>query len=145
MSAPLTGVQIFRIVLVDYEAWGSDLDARGIKGPTRCIQLYRPGTGSFFIRSGPWADRGNEGGENTILRSEPRNILPAAIAFCLQGILWPALVPWAWMLLDGGGVKEYSFPISYYVDALEQRGFRLVDRQSTVLREQALLLFRKVD
>lgn len=102
MSAPLTGVQIFSIVLVDYEAWRYDLDTRGISGPAKSVKLYGLGTGGFFIRSEPRADRGDEGGESAILRSEPRNMLPMAIAFCPQWMLWPAVSPWAWWLLYAG-------------------------------------------
>jgi hypothetical protein len=29
-------------------------------------------------------------------------MLPVAIAFCLQWMLWPAMSPWAWLLLRAG-------------------------------------------
>lgn len=96
MSAPVTGVEISSIVLVDHEIWGYYLDARGINGPAKCIRLYHLGTGGFFVHTEPWTDRGDEGAN---LRSELQNILPVAMAFCLPWMLWPAMSPWAWLLL----------------------------------------------
>ena len=58
INAPLSGAEIFTIVLVDHEAWGCDLDARDINGPAWCIQLYLLWIDGFFARSEPWAKRG---------------------------------------------------------------------------------------
>ena len=60
MNAPLSGAEIFTIVLIDHEAWACDLEARDINGPAWCIQLYLLWMAGFFARSEPWANRGDE-------------------------------------------------------------------------------------
>jgi len=57
--------------------------------------------------------------------------------------LFGSLLHWAWERFGGGGVKEYSFPISYFIKLVEDNGFSFVKREGTVLREQAILLFRR--
>jgi hypothetical protein len=112
MNAPLTGAQIFIIVLMNHEAWGCDLDERGIDGPAWCFQLYLLWTGASFVLSEPLANRRDEGREGAILSTESRRlswarlpfrpvvtVLPMAIAFGLQWVLWPAMSPWPWLLL----------------------------------------------
>jgi Domain of unknown function (DUF4118) len=102
-------------VLIDHEAWVCDLEARDINGPARRIQLYRLWTGGLFVRREPRTDRGDEGRGGAVLRSAPRKLrvarllfrpivamLPVAIAFCPQWVLWPAMSPWAWLLLYAG-------------------------------------------
>ena len=42
-----------------------------------------------------------------------------------------------------GGVKEYSFKLSYFIDYLAERGFDLKEYRSTRFNEQAVLLFMK--
>jgi hypothetical protein len=42
-------------VLIDYEAWVCDLDARYFNGPAWCIQLCLPWRDGFVARSEPWA------------------------------------------------------------------------------------------
>ena len=98
MSALLTGVQVSRFVLV----WRPGLDLRGVSGPARRLQRDRPGTGSFFIRSEPSVDRGDEGGEGAIRRSELRSIRSVAIEFYRQWMPWLALALWARLLVDAG-------------------------------------------
>jgi hypothetical protein len=72
MNAPPTGAQIFRIVLMNHEAWGCDLDECGINGPDWCFQLYLLWTGASFVRSEAWGNRGDEGREKAILSTESR-------------------------------------------------------------------------
>ena len=60
MNAPLSGAEIFTIVLIDHEAWACDLEARDINGRAWCIQLYLLWMDGFFARSEPWANRGDE-------------------------------------------------------------------------------------
>jgi hypothetical protein len=55
MNAPLSSAEVFTIVLIDYEAWVCDLDARYINGPAWCIQFYLPWIDGFVARSEPWA------------------------------------------------------------------------------------------
>ena len=55
MNAPLSGAEIFTIVLIDHEAWACDLEARDINGPAWCIQFYLPWIDGFVARSEPWA------------------------------------------------------------------------------------------
>ena len=48
------------------------------------------------------------------------------------------------MKIVSGGVLEYSFKMEYFIEYLEKKGFKLIDRQSTVFKEQAIMLFRRV-
>ena len=61
MNAPLSGAEIFTIVLIDHEAWACDLEVRDINGRAWCIQFYLLWMDGFFARSEPWANRGDEG------------------------------------------------------------------------------------
>jgi SAM-dependent methyltransferase len=49
----------------------------------------------------------------------------------------------AWQILGGGGVREYSFPIEYFIELLDTYDFMLSNRQSTIFNEQAILLFTR--
>jgi SAM-dependent methyltransferase len=53
----------------------------------------------------------------------------------------------AWDLLrsDKGGVKEYSFYLQYFIDYLKARSFKLIENRSTIFREQAVMLFKRMD
>jgi hypothetical protein len=62
MNAP-PGAQILIIVLMNHEAWGCDLDERGINGPAWCFQLYLLWTGASFVRSKAWGNRCGKGRE----------------------------------------------------------------------------------
>jgi hypothetical protein len=111
MNAP-PGAQILIIVLMNHEAWGCDLDERGINGPAWCFQLYLLWTGAPFVRSKAWGNRCGKGRERAILSAASRKLswarlpfrpmvatLPVAIAFGLQWALRPAISAWPWLLL----------------------------------------------
>ena len=58
MNAPLSSAEVFTVLLIDYEAWVCDLNARDINGPAWCTQFYLPWTDGFFARSEPWGETG---------------------------------------------------------------------------------------
>lgn len=57
--------------------------------------------------------------------------------------LFGGLLHWAWKVFNGGGVWEYSFPMSYFIDKLDERGYNLYMKKTTLLKEQAVMLFKK--
>lgn len=55
------------------------------------------------------------------------------------------LLHWAWEIFNGGGVREYSFPMSYFIEKMHENGFVLNERRATQLNMQAILLFRRIE
>jgi SAM-dependent methyltransferase len=55
--------------------------------------------------------------------------------------IFGGLLHWAWLHLGGKGVLEYSFKLQYFINYLRSRGFFLVNRKSTILHEQSVMLF----
>ena len=53
------------------------------------------------------------------------------------------LLHWGWKHFGHGGIEEKPFPPSYYINYLESKGFKLVDRKASFLHEQPVLLFRR--
>jgi len=53
------------------------------------------------------------------------------------------LLHWLWGRFNGGGVKEYSFPMQYFINQVKEHGFTLVQRRTTSLDIQSILLFRR--
>ena len=111
------------------------MDAKDIRYPDRCFGLYfSEGLWEHFPDPEPYiAEACRVAGEWVFV------IQPDHHTVCGY------LLHLGWVLLGGGGIKEYSFPIGYYVEALRRHGFTLVARDSTALREQALLLFRRTE
>jgi len=55
------------------------------------------------------------------------------------------LLHWGWMVIGSGGVVEYTFSMEYFIDYLKEKNFELIDKRTTMLNEQAVMLFRRVD
>lgn len=54
------------------------------------------------------------------------------------------LIGWKLFMSNKGGVKEYSFRISYFTQTLSDLGFELIQTRSTMLRQQAILVYKRV-
>lgn len=52
---------------------------------------------------------------------------------------------WDMFASKKGGVKEYSFKLSYFEKYLKDKGFKLISKKATCLNEQAVMLFRRLD
>ena len=52
---------------------------------------------------------------------------------------------WDMFASKRGGVKEYSFRLSYFEKYLKDNGFKLVSKKATCLNEQAVMLFKRVE
>lgn len=55
------------------------------------------------------------------------------------------LIGWNLLRSSKGGVKEYSFRLSYFEEKLRKLGFRLVRIRSSILKEQAVLVFKRMN
>lgn len=53
------------------------------------------------------------------------------------------ILHWLWMVLGSGGVLEYSFTMEYFIEYLKTKGFVLKEKGTTMLNEQAVMLFRR--
>lgn len=54
------------------------------------------------------------------------------------------LIGWRLFNANKGGVKEYSFRMSYFTQTLSGLGFEIVQTRSTILKEHMLLVYRRV-
>jgi SAM-dependent methyltransferase len=50
---------------------------------------------------------------------------------------------WNLFSKNKGGVKEYSFPLSYFINFLKLYHFDLISSKSTILHEQTVMVFKK--
>lgn len=55
------------------------------------------------------------------------------------------LLHWLWGIFSKKGVFEYSFRLEYFIGYLKSKGFVLLERKSTALNEQSVLLFCRED
>lgn len=54
------------------------------------------------------------------------------------------LIGWKLFSSERGGVKEYSFKLTYFEEVLQGLGFKLVLDRATHLKEQAILVFERI-
>ena len=50
---------------------------------------------------------------------------------------------WSLFSKDKGGVREYSFPLSYFTNFLKNYNFKLIESKSTLFHEQTVMVFKR--
>lgn len=85
--------------------------------------------------------------------SDPHNHIVEAARICRKYIIviqpnhyslvgWLMFAGWKLFASSKGGIKEYSFRLSYFEEELKKQGFRQI-YVTSVLGEQAILVFRR--
>jgi hypothetical protein len=111
------------------------MDAKETVFPDRHFGLvYSEGLWEHFEDPKPYMDEFMRISGRYIMVIQPNHYSPAG---------WLLKKLWDMLASDKGGVVEYSFRISYFVDYLKERGFKLIQYRSTIFNEMPVLLFER--
>ena len=112
------------------------VDAKQTPYPDRHFGLvFSEGLWEHFLDPVPFIQEAARIADRYILIIQPDH-------FTLFGRLMK--IGWDLFTSNKGGVKEYSFRLSYFQDELRRLGFTLVSKKTTSLGEQAVMLFERL-
>jgi len=94
--------------------------------------VFEEGLWEHFVNPSPFVVEAARISKKWVLVIQPNHYTPLG---------W--LLHWGWKTFSGGGVFEYSFPFSYFINILDTCGFDMVDRRRDLFRAQDVALFRR--